>query len=401
MNRLKLTILSGVLLTVTIIAALLLSTGQIKAVGAVGVAPSLKAKCGSWNLVPSPNATTGDNALGSVAAISSSDIWAVGNAVINPDLISQTLTEHWNGTSWSVVSSPNAGSSDNFLLSVATVSTSDVWAVGNYLNSNGIPQTLIEHWNGTAWNIVSSPNVGASDNLLFGLTAISSNDVWAVGYYQDETASFRTLIEHWDGTSWKVVSSPNIGSSNNLLYAITALSASDVVAVGQYLNTSGPGEALIEQWNGTRWSVVSSPKTGSASNVLLGITVTTTGNLWAAGEIESDSKPLQTLTEQQNGTHWSIVSSPDAGSADNKLFGISAISNSSIWAAGNYLDKAGNAQTLIEEWNGAHWLIMHSPSPGSGDNILGAIVALSPNDVWAVGGYDNGGSTRTLIEHYC
>src|SRR5579883_3298709 len=347
MNRLKLTILSCVLLAVTIIAAVLLRTGQIKAVGAIA---SPQGKCGGWSLVPSPNATTGDNALGAVAAISASDIWAVGNAVINPDLISQTLTEHWNGTSWSVV---------------------------------------------------SSPNVGSSDNLLFGVTAIASNDVWAVGYYQDEAASFHTLIEHWDGTSWKVVSSPNIGSSNNLLYAITALSASNVVAVGQYLNTSGPGEALIEQWNGTRWSVVSSPKTGSASNVLFGITATSTGNLWAAGEIESDSKPLQTLTEQQNGTRWSIVSSPNAGSADNKLFGISAISNSSIWAAGNYLDKAGNAQTLIEYWNGARWLIMHSPSPGSGDNILGAVVALSPNDVWAVGGYDNGGSTRTLIEHYC
>ncbi len=398
MNRLKLTILSCALLTVTIVATLLLRTGQTKAVGA---SASPQSKCGGWSVVHSPNATTGDNALGSVAAVSSSDIWAVGNAVINPDLISQTLTEHWDGTSWSVISSPNVGASDNFLLSVATVSTSDVWAVGNYLNSNNIPQTLIEHWDGTSWNVVSSPNVGSAANLLFGVTAIASNDVWAVGYYQNDSAAFRTLIEHWDGTSWKVISSPNSGSSNNLLYAITATSANNVLAVGQYLNTSGPGEALIEHWNGKQWSVVSSPKTGSASNILLGVTATSTGTLWAAGEVESDSKPLQTLIEQQNGMHWNIVSSADIGSSDNKLFGISAISDSSIWTVGNYLDKAGNAETLIEYWNGTHWVIVHSPGPGSGDNILGAVVALSSNDVWAVGGYDNGGSTRTLIEHYC
>ena len=51
--------------------------------------------------------------------------------------------------------------------------------------SNGsIDQTLTEHWNGTAWSVVASPNLGTSDNVLYGVAAVAANDVWAVGYYQ-------------------------------------------------------------------------------------------------------------------------------------------------------------------------------------------------------------------------
>src|SRR5690348_5630714 len=54
-----------------------------------------------------------------------------------------------------------------------------------------------------AWNIVPSPNVGTTSHLN-SVSVISATDVWAVGY-----SSTGTLIEHWDGTSWSIVSSPN------------------------------------------------------------------------------------------------------------------------------------------------------------------------------------------------
>jgi hypothetical protein len=60
----------------------------------------------------------------------------------------------WNGSSWSIVPSPNVGTHDN-LLAVAAVSGASAWAVG----AGGSPgRTLIERWNGTAWKIQASPN---------------------------------------------------------------------------------------------------------------------------------------------------------------------------------------------------------------------------------------------------
>ncbi len=97
---------------------------------------------------------------------------------------------------WSVVSSPNAGAGDNTLTSVATVSASNIWAVGSYPNSSGINQTLIEHWNGTKWNIVSSPNVGTGENTL-NRAAASAGNIWAVGYYRNNSGVVQTLTEFY------------------------------------------------------------------------------------------------------------------------------------------------------------------------------------------------------------
>ncbi|HJT59784.1 MAG TPA: hypothetical protein VJ761_24960 [Ktedonobacteraceae bacterium] len=80
---------------------------------------------------------------------------------------------------WSIISSPDPGMF-NSLLSVAAISSSDAWAVGYYAGSNGNDQTLAEHWDGTAWSVVSSPNQGMSATLN-GVAAIASDNVWAVG----------------------------------------------------------------------------------------------------------------------------------------------------------------------------------------------------------------------------
>ena len=115
---------------------------------------------------------------------------------------------------WVAVSSPNPGTGLNVLTGVAAVSTSDVWAVG-YYQSSSLYQTVTLHWDGSAWNVVPSPNVGSDSNYLNSVVAISANDVWAVGSYGDGTATSETLVLHWDGSSWSVVPSPSVGSSFN------------------------------------------------------------------------------------------------------------------------------------------------------------------------------------------
>jgi hypothetical protein len=81
-----------------------------------------------------------------------------------------------------VVASPSPASNDT-LTGVAARSATDVWAVGNRQDRSGaipIDRTLTEHWNGSTWSVVPSPNVGGNDNLLNGVGA-ASGDVWTVG----------------------------------------------------------------------------------------------------------------------------------------------------------------------------------------------------------------------------
>src|SRR5579863_10207226 len=73
---------------------------------------------------------------------------------------------------------------------------------------NEVFQTLIEHWNSSKWSVVTSPNIGTGSNDLESVAAISSNNVWAVGSGAINTSSSRqTVIEHWDGTKWSIISS--------------------------------------------------------------------------------------------------------------------------------------------------------------------------------------------------
>ena len=134
------------------------------------------------------------------------------------------------------------------------------------------------------WSTVSSPNPGTSYNSLNGVAAISANSIWAVGSHGNGNGSL-TLIEHWNGTQWKVVPSPNVNNSlTDSLSGVIAIAANNIWAVGGYNNASNNALTLIEHWNGTKWSVVNSPSPGSiASDPLAVARVPVTHNVWSVG----------------------------------------------------------------------------------------------------------------------
>ncbi len=354
--------------------------------------------CGSWGVVSSPNAGASDNQLFGVAAVSKSNIWTVG-FYANSNQVYQTLIEHWNGTNWSVVSSPNVGAGGNFLFGVAALSKSNIWAVGDEASS-GLQQTLIEHWNGTSWSVVSSPNIGSESNILQNVVAISANNIWAVGHYSGSMPSYSTLIEHWNGTKWSIVSSPNAGTTFNFLNGVTAASANNIWTVGSYANSSGVDQTLIEHWNGSKWKVVSSPNIGTGSNDLYGVVAVSKNNIWAVGAYPNGSGFDQTLVEHWNGTSWSVVSSPNVGTRGNFLDAVAAVSANNIWAVGEF-NNNGVFQTLLEHWNGTSWSVVSSPNIGTSNNYLYGVAA-SKSNIWAVGYYGSSmPSYQTLTEFYC
>jgi hypothetical protein len=129
-----------------------------------------------------------------VAATSPTNAWAVGRSKNGTTV--QTLIEHWDGTAWTVQPSGTGGNHER-LCGVAADSSSDAWAVGF---ANGRLQTLIEHWNGTAWTVQPPRGPAGSPQLLKGVAAVSPAAAWAVGRYDHGSDGFLTLIEAWNGT---------------------------------------------------------------------------------------------------------------------------------------------------------------------------------------------------------
>lgn len=227
---------------------------------ALPVAQPTTFSCSGWVPVPSPSAGVDAN-LAAVAGDGPGDLWAVGSYYKSDptsDLL-LTLTEHWNGTSWSVLPSPNVPSINSSLSAVAVLSPADAWAVGGSgFGAFDSLQTLIEHWNGTSWSIVASPNVGSDTNVLWSVEAAASNDVWAVGNAGSGGVG-QTLIEHWNGTSWSLVPGANPNPQSSLLYGVAALAgAGQPWAVGN-LGTASGYAPLTERWNGSAWANVRAP----------------------------------------------------------------------------------------------------------------------------------------------
>ena len=243
----------------------------------------------TWSIVPSPNVPGFSNVLQAVTVIAANDIWAVGYSTNSSTFNNFTLTLHWNGTAWSIVPSPILN--DDLLFAVDAVASNDVWAVGRSFQE---ARTLTIHWNGANWSIVPSLN-GIGDNILFGVAAIASNDVRAVG----AAGSLSTLAERWDGKAWTIVSTPvfNTNATNPVLVGIVALSSNNIWTAGQYIvPIEGSAQnTLTENWDGTNWNFVPSPDNRNSNNRLQGITVTPNGTLWSVGTTGVFAKPEQTL----------------------------------------------------------------------------------------------------------
>jgi hypothetical protein len=145
--------------------------------------------------------------------------------------------------SWSGAQPPSPGADNNQLNAIAVLSACDAWTVGSFDSGSG-SQTLIEHWNGHTWKQASSPNLGGSTgrDTLGGVTATSASNAWAVGGYDNGSTAETVLILHWNGSTWKPVTGPRLGTDNEL-FAVAASSRSSVWAVGDF-SDGGNSRAL-------------------------------------------------------------------------------------------------------------------------------------------------------------
>ncbi len=376
--------------------------------GVLAVSTPVSAASATWSIVPTPSPGSAGGSSGSdlsgISCISASACTAVGFYGNE-----STLIEQWNGTSWSVVPSPNPIVSYQafWLDAVSCASASACSAVGYVETKPGtVPEfvNFAEQWNGTTWSVVPTPNPGGI-NGLSGVSCISASDCIAVGGTAGYTltggaTNRQTLIEQWNGTTWTVVPSPDTSATDNDgLAAVSCTSASACTAVGYHSTTSSaPTQTLIEQWNGTTWSIVPSPSSSATQfDNLNGISCTSASACTAVGsQSTTASGPAQTLIEQWDGTTWSIVPSPNSSSSQyNYLDGVSCTSASACTAVGSDpLASASPAQTLIEQWDGTTWSIVPSPNPSTSD-YLTAVSCPSTSACTAVG---SGKTTSGFVE---
>lgn len=322
-------------------------------------------------------------ALNAVAAVSASNAWGVGMTDGY-----QTLVEHWDGTAWQHVRSPSPGGGGH-LFAVAVLSARIAWAVGGTAavpqRPGGGPLTaVILRWGGSRWRAVPTHLRLGPDQVaaLQGVAVTSAHNAWAVGYIThilaDGNLTSRALIMRWNGRTWRRVPT----RLPFALQAVAATSAHNAWAVG---TNDAVTKLVILHWNGVGWRKVPSG-TPRGDGVLFGVAATSARNAWAVGQLDSAAP----LILQWNGTTWRHVQLPDTGRAT--LYSVAATSARNAWAIGP------GKNLVFLQWNGVDWQQTPSPTPLT-NGLYYAVAAISPHDAWAVGttsAYD----FQTLIAHW-
>lgn len=277
-----------------------------------------------WNLISGPGFGELSAGLSDVSFSGANDGWAVGSVGQASFNDTQIVVEHWNGSAWSVASAPDASFNDE-LSGVAAISPTDVWAVGAYdTGGTGLNAPLAEHWNGMRWRIVSLPDIGPAQ--LHAVEAIASNDVWAVG-----AAGGKTLTLHWNGSAWSRVASPNAGSATNTLTDVSAAGANDVWTVGT-VESGQPfvGRTVALHWNGARWSRAPTQSPSSGDSVT-GVAAFPTRTAWMVGTYWPTAyKNLGLAEHLANGTA-TLTSLPEKAT----LEGVAGVADDDVWAVGS------------------------------------------------------------------
>ena len=290
-----------------------------------------------------------------------------------------TLIQHWDGAAWTIVSSPNADAPST-LAAVDALSTSDAWAVGRFvadISSEAGGRTLTEHWNGSEWGLVPSPNTGieGGNGNLRGVDALASDDIWAVGSYLPDVGAptAQPLIEHWNGEEWQIVPGPSSSPGPwSELFAVSGTDPADLWAVG--VRDVSVGEAVTERalilhWDGQAWKRMSAPLPAARHNPFLleDVVAISPTDAWAVGVV-STKRTHRTVAMHWDGEAWELVRSANPSTQFQELSGVAARSARRVWAVGTYFDaNASRMRTLVERWDGERFRKVSSGNRGDSD----------------------------------
>ena len=277
----------------------------------------------------------------------------------------------------------------------------------------------------SGWYVATVPGTGL-DDVLLGSTCANALQCWAVGITLGNLSgsgpsTANPLVEAWNGTTWTLVPMPLPGGEGGGLFDAACINGSDCWAVGAVVGsgTGNPTGTLIEQWNGTSWSVVPSPSpsgSGVVGAILTSVSCASASSCMAVGyatDVNGDN--LTDVVEQWNGSSWNLLPGAATGQAFDQLISVQCLSSANCWAVGNagpaaqmpnflpVFPGAIGDQGLIEHWDGSAWSIVPSASePAPNGGYLSGLECVGATDCWASGATtdDTGTASGILMEHW-
>jgi len=307
-----------------------------------------------------------------------------------------------------VVATPNPPSNafihaSGKLAGMSAVSATDVWAAGTteYQHVATGWQSLTLHWDGKSWRIVPTPGISLTSELM-DIAAVAPNNVWAVGQQAVSTSmgvQVKRLLLHFTGSKWAVMASPPLPNSAGLR-GIAAVSAGDIWAVG-WLRVGASPLAIPEKtvpltlhFDGTTWRQVPFPVVAGPASFLTRVAVSKAGRVYAVGGGRNAGGPPIWLPNgsrviaRYDAGRWTLL--PLTGIQPDAELRDVAVAGPDVWVVGDRANAAGPIESLAWRYAGTRWT-SYRPGPHP-RGVLNGVHAASAREVWAAGTPGNDGT---------
>jgi hypothetical protein len=336
---------------------------------------------GGWGTQTTPNPVGATEIeFKSVSCVSATECEGVGQ-YLNASK-DAAFAEQWSGSKWTLQEVPlPSGAKNDSLESVSCTSASACTAVGRYEGTSAT-LALTERWNGTKWSIQEATDAsGATRTELSSVACTSVSACQAVGEYRPSggspnPAANRTFAEAWNGTTWSTQTIPSSGTLGSELNGVACTASDACTAVGSLTDGTvmapgaGPTEKfpLAERWNGTAWSVESTPAPSERGDLseLTAVSCSDATTCMATG-----GTGVTLFAEEWQGSKWTVltVPGPETNNGQN-LYALSCVSATDCIAVGSY-DLAGGSAALGDQWNGSKWVLQLPESKGYKTSLYG------------------------------
>ena len=239
---------------------------------------------------------------------------------------------------------------------------------------------------------------GDSGSGFAGVVTLSPCNAWAVGSYLVSGSPTDALVEHWNGSSWVQRPAPGPGPGYSTLAAVTAVSASNLWAAGTFRDADNIEKPLIEHFAAGAWSVATTPQFDKGG-YLDAIDAARSDSVWAAGHTYQ-ALVGRALVLKWNGSQWKRQTVPQpAATVSRQPNDVAALAPHDVWVVGYDSPSAGD-RPLALHWDGTAWSKLPVPFPGTGAELWG-VSGVAADDVWAVGYYlDSVDVTHSLVVHW-
>lgn len=356
----------------------------------------------TWELVPSPTSGAGGDSLTAIDGAAANDIWAAGTTSGNNPI----LLQHWNGTAWSLATAPDIGIGTNALTISALVmpAANEAWIAG-YYGLYGSETPFVLRWNGLTWSSVALPS-GATGRLD-SISGTSATDMWVVG-----SQGFRqnSIVWHWNGTAWQEITNPIAGISFYEVNRVVAQAPNAVWLIGQYQEPGtsffDPHYFAVTHWDSSTWEIITQFESqtfdgsgASMSDLIRGFVVMDANNMWLLdqGIAHSTHNALSANTRVMHwdGGSWQTV---EKSSYPNwQAAGLDAAGPDAVWVIASAPAPFGDQQYYARHWDGTTYWQDSLPMPPPLATPR-AVKVISAEDVWVVG-YANGYLKQPYIVH--